>query len=178
MLTMSPPSVAAEAVDAFKTYARIDLHDEDPLIVAMLGAAIQHAESFTRQILLTRSGVERMNVSSQWQRLTATPVRSITGVAGIPAEGSSFTLLPGAYAVDIDSNGDGWVRVTQPGGAGRIDVAFTAGIASEWATLPEAISLGVLRLANHLFSTRDAPDDRGPPPAVAACLAPWRRIKL
>src|SRR3546814_10878034 len=89
------------------------------------------------------------DVCSSDLRLRWTPVSAITGVTGVPAEGAAFALPIGAYGVDIDGNGDGWVRVTAPGAAGRVDVTFMAGLAPDWAGLPEGIRQGVVRLAAH-----------------------------
>lgn len=178
MLTLEAPVLTADAVDAAKAYLRIDNDEEDAVIAALLAAAIRHAESFINQLLIRRSGVERLTASSAWQKLGVTPVHAITSVTGIPAEGASFALPPTAYMLDIDGRGDGWLRVIQPGSAGRVDVAVDAGIASEWGDVPEPLRLAVLRLAGHLHTYRDAADDAGPPAAVAALLRPFRRLRL
>jgi uncharacterized phiE125 gp8 family phage protein len=178
MFSLSPPLIAAEAVVAAKTYLRIENDLEDALIGALLAAAVRHVEGFTNQLLLRRAGVDRLAVSSAWQRLGVTPVHAITLVAGLPAEGAVFTLPVDAYALDIDGSGDGWVRVTQPGSAGRIDVTVDAGLAADWGDVPEPLRLAVLRLTGHLYTYRDMADDVGPPAAVAALLRPWRRMRL
>ena len=178
MYSIDPVPVAAEAVDALKTYLRIESDEEDALLAGLLTAAIRHGEGFTGQIFLRRSVTDRMAVSPAWQRLCATPVQAISSVTGLPAEGASFALSPPAYAIDIDGNGDGWVRVPSPGAAGRIDVAFVAGITADWEGLPETLRHGVLRLAAHLHAVRDDPRDPGPPAIVAALWRPWRRMRL
>lgn len=178
MLTLEAPILTADAVDAAKAYLRIDHDEEDALLAALLSAAIRHAESFINQLLIRRSGVERLAVSSAWQRLGVSPVHAITGVTGIPAEGATFALPPTAYMLDIDGRGDGWLRIVQPGSAGRVDVAVEAGIASDWDDVPEPLRLAVLRLAGHLHAWRDAAADTGPPAAVAALLRPFRRLRL
>ncbi len=178
MLSFASPVLTADAVDAAKTYLRIENDEEDALIGALLAAALRHAESFLGQILLRRAGVDRLPVSSAWQRIGVTPVRAITSVTGIPAEGAPFALPPNAYAIDIDGAGDGWVRVLQPGSAGRIDVAVDAGLSPDWDNIPEPLRLAVLRLTAHLHVSRDDPGDVGPPAAVAALLRPWRRMRL
>lgn len=103
-------------------------------------------------------------------------MRAITLVEGLPADGAAFVMPAGAYAVDIDANGDGWVRVMQPGAAGRVQVSFEAGMAADWVGIPEPLRQGVVRLAAHLFAHRDGPDDGGPPAAVTALWRPWRRM--
>src|SRR3546814_17264680 len=98
------------------------------------------------------------------------------GVTGLPAEGAVFALPIGAYGVDIDGNGDGWVRVTASGAAGRVDVTFMAGLATDLAGLPEAIRQGVVRLAAHLFATREGVG--GAPAAVVGALwRAWRGLR-
>jgi uncharacterized phiE125 gp8 family phage protein len=178
MLTLSPPPVSADAVDAAKTYLRIEHDEEDATLVSLLAAALAHAEAFLNLLLLRRTGVERLPVSSAWQRLSVTPVKAIVSVTGLPAEGAAFMLPVSAYALDIDGSGDGWVRVTQPGAAGRVDVSVEAGMAASWDAVPEPLRLAVLRLVGHLYAYRDAPGDAGPPAAVAALLRPWRRMRL
>ncbi|WP_315761221.1 hypothetical protein [Sphingomonas sp. Y38-1Y] len=83
-------------------------------------------------------------------------------------------LAAGTYGVDIDGDGDGWVRVS---GASRVVVVrLNAGLASDWAGLPGAIAGGIVRLAAHRFEARGG--DAAPPAAVAALWRPWRRLRL
>ena len=178
MLTIQPVALTFDAVDAAKTFLRLETDEEDSSIVALIAAALVHAEGYLGQFLIERDVVERLPVSSAWQRLGATPVRSVIGVTGIPAEGASFALAAETYKLDINRHYDGWVRVTAPGSAGRVDVAYRAGLVPGWPDLPEAISVAVLRIAAHLHAHRDADDDAGPPTAVASLLRPWRRMRL
>lgn len=178
MLTTAPVALTVDAVDAAKTYLRLESDEEDGAIGALLAAALVHAEGYLGQLLIERDVTERLGVSSGWQRLGATPVRSISGVTGIPAEGAVFALSPDSYRLDINRHHDGWVRFIAPGAAGQADIAYRAGLVPGWPDLPEAISIAVLRIAAHLHAHRDAPDDVGPPPAIASLLRPWRRMRL
>jgi uncharacterized phiE125 gp8 family phage protein len=178
MLSIDPLVVSADAVDEAKTYLRIEQDDEDASIAAFLSASIRHCELFIGQVILRRGAVDRIAVSTDWKRLSLTPVQSITSITGLPAEGVPFILPVAAYGLDLDGNGDGWVRVMQPGNAQRVDVAVQAGLANSWGAVPDAIRHAVLRLASHLHSHRDNHDDKGPPVAVAALLQPYRRMVL
>lgn len=173
-----PAPLLAPARDEAKAYLRIDHMDEDALIDRLIANAMELAEAFTAQQLLQRNVVETLGAGSGWQRLSSAPVRSITGVKGLPADGAPFDLPVDSYGIDIDAHGQGWARVTNPGAAGRIRVTLTAGLAADWASLPEPVRLGVIRLTAHTYSCRDAADDVGPPAAVAALLRPWRRLRL
>lgn len=178
MLSHDALSLDSAMLDEAKAYLRIESDEEDAPLGAIILAAIGYAEAFTRQMLIRRGVTETVPTTSQWRRLMATPVKEITAVTGLPGDGASFALPPANYTVDIDSNGDGHFRVMQPGAAGRAEVTYTAGIAASWADLPEALRLGILRLTGHFHLHRDAPDDAGPPAAVTALLAPYRRMQL
>jgi uncharacterized phiE125 gp8 family phage protein len=116
-------------------------------------------------------------VTGEWQRLSIRPVRAVTGVTGIPADGPEFTLPVDAYGIDIDRNGDGWVRVGRQGSAGRVRVAYRAGIAADGTGVPDAIRHGIIRLAGEYHASRDGMEAR-PPAAVSALWRPWRRMRL
>jgi uncharacterized phiE125 gp8 family phage protein len=170
-----------EAAGAAKGFLRVERADEDGLIDALVAAAAEHCEGFTGQALLTRGFVETIPASRAWQRLTRTPVRTINSVEALPAEGPAQPLAIALYAVDIDSGGDGWVRLAGPVEARRIRVGYEAGVAGAWAELPAALRHGILRLAAHLYTIRVAEGPRPaetPPAAVTALWRPYRRLRL
>jgi uncharacterized phiE125 gp8 family phage protein len=160
---------------------RVERTDEDGLIGSLAAAAAELCEGFTGQALLARGFAETMPASRAWQRLTRTPVRAIASVEAVPAEGPAVALPSGAYAVDIDANGDGWVRLTAPGELRRIRVGYEAGVAGAWADLPAALRHGILKLAAHFYTHRAAESGRSadaPPAAVTALWRPYRRMRL
>lgn len=178
MLTTQAVALTVDAVDAARTYLRIDNEEEDTAIAALVAAAIVHAEGYLGQLLVERDITERLSVTTAWQRLAATPVRAISSVTGIPAEGAMFPLLSASYQIDINRHQDGWIRIPYPGSAGRVDIAYRAGLVPGWPDLPEPVSIAVLRIAAHLHAHRDTPGDQGPPPAIRSLLRPWRRMRL
>lgn len=159
-----------------KAFLRIDADEEDALLAGLVRSATAMCERFTGLMLIARTVEEVLPASGDWRRLGVTPVRAITGVTGLPADGASFALPVDAYAVDIDGNGDGWVRVMRPGAAGRVRVTCEAGLSADWNGVPEALRHGIVRLVAHLFTYRDGSDDAGPPAAVTALWRPWRRM--
>ncbi|HEX8261706.1 MAG TPA: hypothetical protein VF547_02410 [Allosphingosinicella sp.] len=170
-----------EAAGAAKGFLRVERPDEDGLIETLAAAAAELCEAFIGQALLARGFVETMPASRAWQKLSRTPVRAITLVEALPAEGPAQTLAVGAYAIDIDAAGDGWVRLTEPGAARRIRVGYQAGVAGSWPDLPAALRHGILRLAAHLYMNRAEEGGRAaaePPRAVAALWRPFRRLRM
>ncbi|HEX8511510.1 MAG TPA: head-tail connector protein [Allosphingosinicella sp.] len=169
-----------EAAGAAKAYLRVERSDEDALIAGLVAAAAELCEAFIGGPLLVRGFVETIPAGQAWRRLTGTPVRAITLVEAIPAEGAAQALPSVAYGVDIDPAGNGWVRATGPGKARRLRVGYQAGLAANWAALPAGLRQGILRLAAHFYTNRAPESARSaePPAAVTALWRPYRRIRL
>jgi uncharacterized phiE125 gp8 family phage protein len=178
MLRPEPITLPPAALEEAKAYLRAASGDEDALIAGTMCSAAEYCEQFTRRALIARGFEELLPASAAWQRLGAAPVLAITGVEGLPSQGSAFALAAADFAVDIDSAGEGWVRVIAPGEAKRVRIYYQAGLAADWASAPEALRRGVLRLAGHLYAHREDDGDAGPPAAVAALWRPWRRLRL
>lgn len=175
-VTMESAATPVVALNDLKDYLKISLGEDDGLLADLLRAATDMAERFTGQILVDRPVAETMPVTGDWQRLSLRPVRAVTGVTAIAATGVETVLAVDAYAIDIDRNGDGWVRIAR-GAAGRVRVAYRAGIAGDGAGVPDAIRHGIIRLAGEYHARRDGLEVR-PPAAVSALWRPWRRMRL
>lgn len=177
---MNPPPFPAAALDAVRDAAKAQMRSsntaEDALIERHAASALGLCEAFTGTALIARDWTETLGAGSGWQKLGMAPVTAITAVQGLPAEGTGFALASHAYAIDIDGAGQGWVRVTDPGAAGRIAVSYAAGLAEGWDGVPPAIAQGVVLLTVHFTGT--TPPDARVPAAVGALWRPWRRIGL
>ncbi len=171
-----PPSAIAEAVAATRAFLRSGETGEDAVLTRAAGSAFALAEAFIGAVPIVATREDVLTVTGGWQRLARAPVQAIAGVTGLPAGAAPFVLPVTAYAIDIDAGGNGWIRVTGPGDATRVAVAYSAGLADDWVTLPAGIAQGIVMLTAHLV------DDRGngasPPAAVAALWRPWRRVVM
>ena len=168
----------AAAVAEAKAYLRLEHGREDALIGGLIEAALELCERFTGQVAIVRTVRERVAADGGWHRLAAAPVRAVTAVLGVATDGTESVLPVDAYAIDIDGDGRGWVRIIDAHGAARVVVAAQAGLAVDWAGLPAGVRQGAVRLAAHLHAHRDGADDAGPPAAVAALWRPYRRMRL
>jgi uncharacterized phiE125 gp8 family phage protein len=175
-VTIESVGPAAPLAD-LKAYLRLSADDEDALLTDFLRAASDVAERFTGQLLIERDVEEVLDASPDWRPLAMRPVIAITAVMGVPATGAEFALPVDAYALDIDGNGDGWVRVSDPGAARRIRVSYRAGLAAEADGVPDAIRHGIVRLAGDYHALREGAQPH-PPASVAALWRPWRRMRL
>ena len=181
-LIVTPPVLPPAALAELKDWLGITTAQDDAPLGQVLRAALELCEDFTGRMPLTATCEETLSITGGWQRLSVRPVQAIALVEGIPAEGPRFTLASAAYELDLDADGGGMVRVLSPGAAGRIAVRFIAGLAPDWAALPDTLRHGVIRLAAHQHLARDDARDGGaspPPPAMVAALwRPWRRMRL
>ncbi|MEO0030784.1 MAG: hypothetical protein RIS94_542 [Pseudomonadota bacterium] len=180
---VAPPALSPAALTELKSWLGISTTGDDAELGALIKVALELCEGFTGTMPLQAGCEEILPASGEWQTLGTRPVQAITGVAALDAQGARTTLSAAAYGIDLDADGGGMVRLRQPIDQSRMVVQFTAGMASEWADLPEAIRHGVMRLAAYQHRERDAETTRtgttgNPPAAVAALWRPWRRMRL
>lgn len=170
-----PAAARAAARDAVQAYLRSADHGEDALVEQVAATAMLLCEAFVGRALIVREWTETMPASRAWQALGIGPVQAIIDVAALPATGVASALPVESYAVDIDAEGIGWVRI-EAAEATRVSVTFVAGIAASWETLAEPLRQGIVVLAAHLAEARTS--ETAPPAAVAALWRPWRRMRL
>ena len=204
MAGLAEPIVTMSEAQA---YVRIETGEEEALLAGLVRTASALCEAFINQVVIARPFAVIIPPTGQWERLPITPVRSISDVSSVDANGAATPLPSSTYQLDVDSAGDGWVRVVQPqyllgmlptpdaawmdeidpadgsllaaqsAGAPRVQVIGTAGLATDENDAPEPIRQGVLRLVAHLFTARDG-NDAEPPAAVTALWRPYRRMRL
>lgn len=170
----APAVTLAEA----QAYVRVETGEEEAVLAGLIRTASSMCEQFTGRVILSRDFSETLSACGEWQRLSLTPVRSITVVEAIGEDGSALPLAAGDYAMDIDSAGDGWVRLAPAsGGVRKLRVTGSAGMAADSNDVPEPIRQGIVRLTAHLFNARDG-GGGDPPAAVTALWRPFRRMRL
>ena len=176
---LGAPALAPAALAELKDWLGISLASEDAALGVQLRVALETCEAFTGIIPIESDCEEIFAVSADWMKLETRPVHAILAVEAIPANGSRVPFATDAYAIDFAGDGTGMVRVTNPGLAARIAVRFSAGLAADWANLPDGLRHGVIRLAAHQYRQRETRGEESmPPAAVAALWRPWRRLRL
>lgn len=176
---VTPPTLAAEALDELKAWLAITTTGDDGPLEGLLKSALEMFEAFTGQMPLEATCKEMLPATGEWQRLSTLPVQAIIGLEGQNGADPAFGIPTASYAFDLDADGSALVRLHDPALAERFAVTFIAGMASGWSALPEAVRHGVMRLAAHNYRQRDT--DAGgpvPPASIAALWRPWRRMRL
>lgn len=169
-----PPALIAEV----KAFVRIDHDADDAAIDTFLRSAAGLCEDFTGQMLITRTVTDLLPAWQAWQKLKRLPVQAIISVEAVEVDGTSSLLAVEDYAIDIDSEGLGWVRMRQDNDASRMRVVYSCGLAANWDDLPAGLRQGIVRLAGYLYANRDGVDVSGPPRAVTALWRPYRRMRM
>lgn len=181
-MLLEAPAPAGASLDELKAYLRVTGTSEDIFLDRLLGAASGQCERFTGQALVRRNFDDMVPVEAGWTRLGQAPVSAITQVMGVPAEGAAFVLPVDAYAIDIDADGEGWVRIDRAGAAGRARVSYQAGLAGAAEWVPEPLRSGIVRLAAEAYWRREAGTGAAAgstlPATVTALWRPWRRMRL
>ena len=174
-----PPVLVPGALAELKNWLAISSEQDDPSLVSLLASAVAMCEAFTREMPLAAQCEEVLPPIRDWQKLATTPVQSVTGIDQVHPDGTRSALAITDYALELEADGSARVRLLSPVVTGRLAVQFTAGIAPTWASLPDGLRHGIVRLAAHHYRQRDSDDaNPAPPAAVAALWAPWRRMRL
>lgn len=172
------PDLPAALIAEVRDFVRIDHEADDDAIDAFLRSAASLCEDFTGQTLIARPVADMLSARQAWQKLKRLPVQSIMSVEQLAADGIASVLAVADYALDIDSDGVGWIRLHRSDGGSRIRVTYNAGLATDWDELPAGLRQGIVRMAGYLYANRDGVDAGGPPSAVTALWRPYRRMRV
>lgn len=176
---LTPPALPETALGEVKQWLGITTAHDDAPLAALLRMGLDLCEAFTGALPIACECEEVLPLGRGWRMLATRPVQAITAAFGIAGDGARTPLAADGYAVELDADGAGRVLVTAPGAASRIAVRFTAGLAEDWDSLPEALRHGIVRLAAHQHREREASGGAPlPPAAVAALWRPWRRLRV
>jgi len=172
------PDLPTALIAEVKAFVRIDHDADDAAIDTFLRSAAGLCEDFTGLMLITRTVTDILPAWQAWQKLKRLPVQAIVSVEAVEADGSAALLAVEDYAVDIDSEGLGWVRMREESDASRMRVVYSCGLAEGWDGIPAGLRQGIVRLAGYLYANRDGVDAIGPPRAVTALWRPYRRMRI
>ncbi len=156
----SEPITLAEA----KAFLRVDGSDDDDLINALISAAREMCEQYTRRILVTTTVDEYFDgfpnykdaVSKDIIYLSRGPVQSITSVKYVDEIGSEETVDSSYYVSDIISepariaSTAGWFATN--GIINQVIVRYTVG--TSVADIPKPLKQGMLLIISELYDNR------------------------
>ena len=142
----SEPITLAEA----KMHCRIDIADEDELVVMLISSVRQHAETILRRRLITQTLDGYLDAFPLEIKLM--PLQSVTAITYVDTDGNTQTLAADQYLVDATS---------QPA---RISRAYNV----DW---PDT------RVQNNAVKVRFVAG-YGLPAAVPQCIKSWMLVRI
>ena len=199
---ITPPVLPSEALAELKQWLGIATTQDDAELADLLAVAVEVCADFTGLLPLACVAQEVIGVTADdladpryrpgaarpwrpwngrpgWQQLASRPVRALISVAAVADDGSSTALGTPDYFMRIDAEGGCGIRIVNAHGADRFAVQVSAGLATGWSTIPEAMRHGIIRLAAHQYRNRESGGAGPLPPAsVSALWLPWRRMRL
>ena len=175
---VQPADLSGAALAELKQWLGISSNAEDAALTGLLHASLELCESFTGQMTIEQACEEQLPITRNWIAIQATPVRAITSLELVAEDGTRSALPASDFELEIDAEGIGKVRQTASLSGRTVAVSFVAGIAVDWASLPDALRHGVIRLAAHDYRDRDASEPLSPPASVAALWRPWKKLRL
>jgi len=174
-----PAILAGAALDELKGWLAVTITSDDAALLALLYSALELCEAFTGRMPLESLCEEILAPMPEWQQLSTLPVMAVTGIDAMAPDNTRTPMPAADYAYELEADGTARIRILRRGASRRFAIRFTAGLASDWAHLPDGLRQGVLRLAAYHYRQRDLDEMRSmPPAAVAALWQPWRRMRL
>ncbi len=203
---ITPPVLPPEALAELKQWLAVTTTQDDAELADLLAVAVDVCADFTGLLPLACTAQEMIAAHTDdwaescrhgfqgpgaarpwrpwsgrpgWQQLASRPVRALLSVAAVANDGTTTPLSTPDYLMRIDAEGGCEMRIVHPGTAHRFAVQVSAGLATSWSAIPEAMRHGIIRLAAHQYRNREAPGAGPLPPAsVSALWLPWRRLRL
>lgn len=182
LIETSPPTVTPEMDAEIAAHLRLSTGfglDRTAEAREAFRAAVAHIEAALGLCLAPRGFVFRRRLSASTASIEApiSPIRSLTSVMRVPAEGgapealdlSLFTLEAGTGRTRIRSR----IQFFD-----ILEIAFEAGFGAEWADTPADLRRAVLTLTADLFDGRAGDEPVRAPASIGALIAPWRPLRL
>lgn len=186
-ILLSGPALEPLSLDEARAWLRLDGHDEDELVTALIRAARAAVEQATRRVLLAQSWRLRLD---RWPangivEVPLSPLVSLDAVRTFSAANVA-TLAPLAgFRLDQSAGSRLFCDLPppQPGRlVGGIEIDVTAGYGMQAEAVPAPLRLAMRQLVGFWFEHRgDALHESSVahlPPAVAAAVVPYRRARL
>ncbi len=159
---------------------------QDPVLETYLRAAISAIEARTGKILIERNFSWTLVGwrDATGQALPVAPVRSVEALTLRNREDEEELIDPSQYVLEKDTQRP----ILRPSGAllpgiqvgGTAELEFTAGMATDWGSLPAELGQAVLLLAARYYENRDASDGEGygMPLSVSGLIERYRTVRV
>lgn len=167
----------APALAELKHWLGITRTVDNAQLTTLIGAGLEACEAFTGMTPLTSTIEETRDASHEWARLTTQPIAQVTDVETLADDGARASLGEEDYDLHLAGDGSAQLRLRSGPFLRRVVVTLEAGLAPDWASLPDGLRHGILRFAAFLHREGEQGASE-PPAAIAALWRPWRQVRL
>ena len=165
------------ALAELKHWLGITRTADDVQLTALIGAGVEACEAFTGVTPLASTIEETRDASHEWTRLATMPIARVVSVETLDSEGVRTVLGEDEYELHLSGDGAGQLRLRRGPFVSRVVLTLEAGLAPDWASLPDGLRHGILRFAAFLHREGEQGASE-PPAAIAALWRPWRRLRI
>lgn len=159
----SAPAVEPLSCDEARAHLRVDVHDEDDLVITpLIKSARSYCEKVLDRALITQTWILYMDAFPGIIELRKPPIQSVSSITYLDNDGATQTLSTSIYSVDVKSEpGRITLAYNQTLPSYRaiensIAVTFVAGYGATGATVPEPIRHAMKLLVAHWYRNREA----------------------
>jgi len=158
--TVTPPATEPVTLSEAKLHCKVDGTDDDALITALITAARQHAEDYTRRAFVTQTlevsyDLDDLFEFGSYVELPRPPIASITSVKSYDADDEESTMSSSSYRLSGDrvvlASGGAWPSSLRDRDC--IVVRYVAGYGAASA-VPEAIKTAIKAMVAHAYDNR------------------------
>lgn len=165
------------ALAELKHWLGITRTADDAQLTVLIGAGVEACEAFTGVTPLAATIEEVRDASHEWTRLTTLPIAQVVSVERLDSEDGRTMLGEDEYDLHLSGDGSAQLRLRHGPFVSRVVLTLEAGLAPDWASLPDGLRHGILRFAAFLHREGEQ-GVSDPPAAIAALWRPWRRLRI
>lgn len=161
--TVDPAAVAVSLTRAKKQVELLETESaHDAHLNALIGAATEHVEQYTRRSLITQTWRLTLDAFPCEIILPRPPVQSVNSITYVDDDGATQTLSSSLYQVCLESSparivpayNEVWPTVRNIPEA--VQVTYVAGYGAASTNVPEQFKQVILLLVGHWFEHREA----------------------
>ena len=182
-ILLTPPALEPVSLDEARAFLRVEHHDDDDTIAALIASARIHVETQTRRALMTQTW---RIVADAWPvegriAILPAPVQSVRAVRVHDETGAAQTVDVEAFVIDVATSTLAFApwALPAPGRASAgIEIDVICGYGDAALDVPEPLRQAVRELAAHWYENRGVVGAALMPGTAAALLAPYRMMSL
>ena len=183
-ILLAGPTLEPLSLDEMRVYLRLETSEEDGLVLSLIKAARNAVEQGSRRALMAQKWRLRLPRFPQDKslRLPISPILSLDAVRTFDALGNPVVLDLASFQLDGSTLSLSASLMPSEGDGAGIEIDLTAGFGTQPTDVPEALRQAMRMLVAHYYEHRANAlhEERIAhfPAAIAATVAPWRRMRI